>query len=44
MSPDTGIAAPPPRYSTLGAWLIFAVMVGVIVHPVIGPWQSFRAP
>ncbi len=47
MSPDTDITAPSPRYSTLGAWMILAVMVGVELYIQFGAgdrayWSLFR--
>ncbi len=47
MAPDTDIAAPPPRYSAFGAWLILAVMVGVELYIQFGAgdpanWPQFR--
>lgn len=41
------IEAPPPRYSTLGAWLILAVMIGIELYLQFGAgdpenWSRFR--
>jgi membrane associated rhomboid family serine protease len=47
MSPDTDIAAPPPRYSALGAWLILAAMIAVELYIQFDAgdpahWSQFR--
>ena len=47
MSPHTDIAAPPLRYSALGAWLILAAMIGVELYIQFGAgdpahWSQFR--
>ncbi len=44
---DTAMEAPPPRYSTLGAWLILAAMIGVELYIQFGAldpanWSQFR--
>jgi membrane associated rhomboid family serine protease len=47
MSSPAAIAAPEPRYSSLGAWLILAAMIGVELYIQFGArdpaaWQQFR--
>ncbi len=44
---DTAMKAPPPRYSTLGAWPILAAMIGVELYIWFGAldpanWSQFR--